>query len=173
HIARRADPVVVPGPAADPDVLGHGDLDVVHVTAVPDRLVHGVREPQRQNVLDGLLAQVIVDEGHRIRAEHPVHHIIHPNHARPHVFFSPPPPATAPSPAPPPAPNTPLTPPAAPPPREKTPAAPTGKPRSSRRYPAPHPAAPPSRRGGRTPRRRRTPRARTGSPRPAAATPCH
>src|SRR5260370_10264 len=43
--AGGADPVVVPGPAADPDVLGHGDLHVVHVTAVPDRLVHRVGEP--------------------------------------------------------------------------------------------------------------------------------
>src|SRR6266571_1658584 len=34
HVARGADSVVVPRPAADADVLGHGDLNVVHVAAV-------------------------------------------------------------------------------------------------------------------------------------------
>lgn len=56
-VARRADAVVVPGPAADADVLGHGDLHVVDVVGVPDRFEHLVREPQRQEVLDGLLAR--------------------------------------------------------------------------------------------------------------------
>ena len=40
HVAGRADAVVVAGPAADADVLGHGDLHVVDVVAVPDRLEH-------------------------------------------------------------------------------------------------------------------------------------
>ena len=47
-IARRADPVVVAGPAADADVLGHRDLHVVDVIAIPDRLVELVGEAQRQ-----------------------------------------------------------------------------------------------------------------------------
>ena len=53
--------VVVAGARADADVLGRGDLDVVDVVAVPDRLEHVVREPERHHVLDGLLAQVVVD----------------------------------------------------------------------------------------------------------------
>ena len=64
----RADAVVVAGPAADPDVLGHGDLHVVDVVAVPDRLVQLVGEPQRQQVLDRLLAEVVVDAEHRLSA---------------------------------------------------------------------------------------------------------
>ena len=70
HVPGRADAVVVPGPAADADVLGHRDLHVVDVAAVPDRLVQRVGEPQRQHVLDGFLAQVVVDPEHRVRREH-------------------------------------------------------------------------------------------------------
>src|SRR5205814_2014099 len=75
-VAGGADAVVVAGPATDADVLGHGDLDVVHVAAVPDRLVQRVREPQRQDVLDRLLAQVMVDAEDRVRPEHRVHYLV-------------------------------------------------------------------------------------------------
>ncbi|MFK4542229.1 hypothetical protein RKD29_001825 [Streptomyces tendae] len=68
-VARRADAVVVAGPTADADVLGHGDLHVVHVGPVPDRLEHRVGEAQRQDVLDGLLAQVVVDAEDLVGAE--------------------------------------------------------------------------------------------------------
>ncbi|CAM5734932.1 hypothetical protein SFUMM280S_04815 [Streptomyces fumanus] len=68
-----ADAVVVAGPAADADVLGHGDLHVVDVGPVPDRLVHLVGEAQRQDVLDRLLAQVVVDAEDLVRLEHVVH----------------------------------------------------------------------------------------------------
>ncbi len=69
HVARRADAVVVAGTAAHADVLGHGDLHVVHVVGVPQGLVELVREAQRQDVLDRLLAQVVVDAEHRVRRE--------------------------------------------------------------------------------------------------------
>ena len=72
HVPGRADAVVVAGPAADADVLGHGDLHVVDVAAVPDRLVQRVGEAQRQDVLDRLLAQVVVDAEHRLGREHRV-----------------------------------------------------------------------------------------------------
>ena len=60
-VARGADAVVVAGPAADADVLGHRDLHVVDVVGVPDRLEHVVGEPHRQDVLHRLLAEVVVD----------------------------------------------------------------------------------------------------------------
>ena len=41
--------------------LGHRDLHVVDVAAVPDRLEDPVAEPEDEQVLDGLLAQVVVD----------------------------------------------------------------------------------------------------------------
>ncbi len=72
-VAGRADAVVVAGPAAHPDVLGHGDLHVIHVVGVPDRLIHLVGEAQRQDVLHRLLAQVVVDPEHAVRREHRLH----------------------------------------------------------------------------------------------------
>ena len=69
HVAGGADAVVVAGPAADADVLGHRDLHVVDVVGVPDRLEHLVGEPHRQDVLDRLLAEVVVDPEDRLRRE--------------------------------------------------------------------------------------------------------
>ncbi len=61
QVAQRARGLVVAGARADPDLLDGGDLDVVDEVAVPDRLEHPVGEPEREHVLDGLLAQVVVD----------------------------------------------------------------------------------------------------------------
>ena len=60
-----ADAVEVAGPAADADVLGHGDLHVVDVVVVPHRLEQLIGEAQRHQVLHRLLAQVVVDPEHR------------------------------------------------------------------------------------------------------------
>ena len=65
----RPDAVVVPRAAADADVLGHRDLHVVDVAAVPDRLVHLVGEAQREDGLHRLLAEEVVDAEHRVRRE--------------------------------------------------------------------------------------------------------
>ncbi len=75
-VAGGADAVVVAGPAADADVLRHGDLHVVDVRPVPQRLEHGVGEAERQDVLDGLLAEVVVDPEHLVRGEHLVHDLV-------------------------------------------------------------------------------------------------
>ena len=61
EVAQRAGAVVVARAAADADVLGRGDLDVVDVVAVPERLEEPVGEAERQDVLDRLLAEVVVD----------------------------------------------------------------------------------------------------------------
>ena len=53
--------VVVAAAAFDADLFGHGDLDVVDVAAVPERLVNRVGKPEVHQVLDGLLAEVMVD----------------------------------------------------------------------------------------------------------------
>ena len=69
-VACGADTVVIAGTTSHADVLGHGDLHMVDVIVVPDRLVHGVRETQRQHVLHGLLAKIMVDAEHARRVEH-------------------------------------------------------------------------------------------------------
>ena len=75
-VARGADAVVVAAAAAETDVLGHGDLHVVDVVRVPDRFEQLVGEPQRQDVLHGLLAQVVVDAEHRLLREDAVDHLV-------------------------------------------------------------------------------------------------
>ena len=60
-VAGRADAVVVARACADADVLGHRDLYGIDVVRLPQRLEHRVREAHRHDVLDGFLAQVVVD----------------------------------------------------------------------------------------------------------------
>ena len=45
----------------DAVLFGDGHLHVVDVAAVPDRLEDAVGEPERQDVLDGLLPEVVID----------------------------------------------------------------------------------------------------------------
>ena len=75
-IAGRADAVVVAGPATQPDVFGHSDLHVVDVVRVPDRVEQLIGEPQRQDVLHRLLAEVVVDPEHRLLGEDGVDHLV-------------------------------------------------------------------------------------------------
>ncbi len=61
-MSRKAPVLVVEAAAvADVERLGHVDLDVVDVVAVPDRLEEAVGETQRENVLRRLLAEEMVD----------------------------------------------------------------------------------------------------------------
>ena len=60
-VARRAGLLVERAAVLDADRLGHRDLHVVDVAAVPERLEDAVAEPEDQQVADGLLAQVVVD----------------------------------------------------------------------------------------------------------------
>ena len=61
HVAERARPVVVAGPALQAERLVPGDVDPLDVVAVPHRIEDPVGEPQPQHVQDGLLGQEVVD----------------------------------------------------------------------------------------------------------------
>ena len=61
--------VVVAAAPLDADRLGHRDLHVVDVTAVPDRLEDAVGEAEDQQVLDGLLPEVVIDAVDLLLAE--------------------------------------------------------------------------------------------------------
>ena len=61
HVAQRSGLVVVTAALLHADGFGHGDLDMIDVAAVPDRLEDAVGEAKDQDVLDGLLAEVMVD----------------------------------------------------------------------------------------------------------------
>ena len=58
---KRAGRVVELAAPLDADRLGHGDLHVVDVIAVPQRLEDAVGEPEHHDVLDRLLAEIMVD----------------------------------------------------------------------------------------------------------------
>ena len=60
-VARGAGLLVERAAILDADRLGHRDLHVVDVAAVPERLEDAVAEPEDQQVADRLLAQVVVD----------------------------------------------------------------------------------------------------------------
>ena len=72
HVPDRAGLLVERPAAFDPDLLGHRDLHVVHVPPVPDGLEHPVGEPEGQDVLDGLLPQVVIDPEDLSLVEHAV-----------------------------------------------------------------------------------------------------
>ena len=75
-IAGGANAVVVAGPPAQPDVFGHGDLHMVDIVRVPDRIPQLIGEPQRQDVLNRLVAQVVVDPEDRFLREDGVDHVV-------------------------------------------------------------------------------------------------
>ena len=61
QVSERSRAVVVAGASLDPDVLGRDDLNVVDEVAIPDRLEQRVGEPQRHQVLDRFLTEVVID----------------------------------------------------------------------------------------------------------------
>jgi len=76
HVPESPALVVVAGPRAHPDVLRHGNLDGIHVLAVPEWLEDGVGETLHEQVLDGLLAEVVIDPEDlglpEVAGDHPV-----------------------------------------------------------------------------------------------------
>ena len=73
HVAVRAGLVVELGPSLDRQRLGHVDLHVAHVVAIPDGLEQPVRESERQDVVDRLLPEEVVDAEDARLVEHGVH----------------------------------------------------------------------------------------------------
>ena len=82
HVAKRADRLVEGDAAPEADRLRHVDLDVVDEVAVPDRLEQAVREPERENVLRGFLAEEVVDPEDLLFVEHLVQVVVQRLRAR-------------------------------------------------------------------------------------------
>ena len=61
HVPVGAGALVEAGAGADRERLGHVDLHVLDVVAVPERLVEAVGEAEREDVLHRLLAEEVVD----------------------------------------------------------------------------------------------------------------
>ena len=75
-VADRAGLVVELAAPLHAELLGHRDLHAVDVVAVPDRLEERVGEAEEQEVLDGLLAQVVVDAEDRRLRKHRVEGLV-------------------------------------------------------------------------------------------------
>ena len=60
-VLRHARLLVELAATLDADLLGDGDLHVVDVLAVPERLEEAVGEAEDEEVLDRLLAEVVID----------------------------------------------------------------------------------------------------------------
>ena len=76
HVAKRARLLVVRAAGLHPQGLAHRDLDVVHVVAIPQRLEDPVGEAEDQDVLDGLLPEVVVDPVDLVLGEDAAHHLV-------------------------------------------------------------------------------------------------
>ena len=70
HVAQRARCIVELAALLDADGLRHGDLHVIDVIAVPQRLENRVGEPQHHDVLHGLFAEIVVDPVDLALGEH-------------------------------------------------------------------------------------------------------
>src|SRR6185437_15969714 len=61
HVAQGPGFLVIRAAPLDANRFGGRDLNVIDIAAVPERLEHAVSEPEGQNVLNRLLAQVMID----------------------------------------------------------------------------------------------------------------
>ena len=76
HVSQRTGLFVVRAAGAHADALGHGDLHMVDVRAVPEGLEQRVGEAERHQVLDRFLAQVMVDAEHARLVEYSAHRFV-------------------------------------------------------------------------------------------------
>ena len=70
HVAKRAGGIIEPPARSDIERFRHGDLHVVDVIAVPQRLENAVGESENENVLNRLFAEVVVDPINLAFGEH-------------------------------------------------------------------------------------------------------
>ena len=61
HIPECPDRVVEGSPSLDAERLGQGDLDIVDVVPIPNRLEQGVGKAKHQEVENRFLAEIVID----------------------------------------------------------------------------------------------------------------
>src|SRR4029077_2070314 len=61
HVAQRAGGLIEGTAMFDADSFGGGDLYVVDVGTIPERFNNAVRETENHHILDGLLAEIVID----------------------------------------------------------------------------------------------------------------
>ena len=61
HVADHARFFVITRPVLNAEGLGRGDLNVIDIASVPERLENGIREAEHKDVLHRLFGQVVID----------------------------------------------------------------------------------------------------------------
>ena len=61
HVTQGSGRVIIPAALLDAELFRHGDLDMVDIVSVPDRLEDAVAEAKDQNILHRLFAEIMVD----------------------------------------------------------------------------------------------------------------
>ena len=61
HVAQSARAFIITRASLDPERFRRGDLDMIDVAGIPERLENGVREPENENVLRGFLPEKMID----------------------------------------------------------------------------------------------------------------
>ncbi len=74
HVTEAATALIIAAARAHADLLRHGDLNAVNVVAVPERLEDGIGETLHQQILDGFLAQIVIDAIDLVLLKHGAHH---------------------------------------------------------------------------------------------------
>jgi len=69
HVPQGAGLFIVPRAVFNAHGFGGGNLHMINVFPVPDRLIDGVSEAEHQNILNGLFPQIVVDAVDLIFAE--------------------------------------------------------------------------------------------------------
>ncbi len=78
HVSDGPSPLVGGAPVGHVEGLGHGDLHRCHVLGVPDRLEEAIGEAEIEQVLDRLLAEVVIDPEDPSLVENPVKGVVEP-----------------------------------------------------------------------------------------------
>ena len=61
HIAQCAGSIVITAARFNAEPFGNRDLNVVNIVSIPNRFKNAVAEAKNQNVLNGFLAEIMVD----------------------------------------------------------------------------------------------------------------
>src|SRR5262245_23422924 len=70
HVPERTRFFIVAASLLDTDGFGRRDLNMIDVSAVPDRLEDGIAKAEHQQVLDGFLPKVMIDTINLVLVEH-------------------------------------------------------------------------------------------------------
>src|SRR6185503_2921534 len=76
HVAQRASLLVERTATFNAERLRRGDLHMINVVPVPNRLEDSVAKPENQNVLHRLFAEIVIDAKHLVLVKHSIYLMI-------------------------------------------------------------------------------------------------